>query len=384
MKKLSVAVLLSSREQFSVYYGGALARWTYEVYSRLRSEMDVTVFGFPTSPAYVYPLTHESSGWHHACRLLAHVPFVRRYEEYFWLRVLMPRLQYFDVVHVHNRPQWAHLLRQFGYRGSVVIHLQNDHLGHWSKAMLDKLAPELDRLVVCSTYLQDQSAGKSPALDAKTKVVFNGVDTQLFFPREHVREPKTIFFVGCFIPTKGPLYLVQAFARVLTDHPDAKLIIGGSTSFGTHEETAYVRQVRQVAESVRRDRGVEIQFPGYIHHDRDLPRFFQKATLFTSPSIFQEPFGLVNVEAMACATPVVGSKRGGIPEVIADTGRLVDPENVVQYAVALSALLSDREELARLSRSAYERCRKMFDWQVIANTWVELLEGLASGKIQGG
>jgi len=105
MKKLSVAVLLSSREQFSVYYGGALARWTYEVYSRLRNEMDVTVFGFPTSPADVYALTHESSGWHHVCRVLARVPFVRRYEEHLWLRVLMPRLRHFDVVHVHNRPQ---------------------------------------------------------------------------------------------------------------------------------------------------------------------------------------------------------------------------------------------------------------------------------------
>jgi spore coat protein SA len=380
MKKLSVAVMLSGREQFSVYYGGALARWTYEVYSRLKDQMDVTVFGFPTSPADVYPLAHDSSAWHHVCRLMAQVPFVRRYEEHLWLRILMPRLQHFDVVHVHNRPQWAHLLRQFGYRGSVVIHLQNDHLGHWSKSMLDKFAQNLDGLFVCSTYLRDQSAGKSPALDAKTRVIFNGVDTRMFFPREDVREPKTIFFVGCFIPTKGPLHLVQAFARVLDDHPDAKLIVGGSSSFGTHEVTAYVKQVIEVAESIRRDRGVEIKFPGYIHHDRDLPSFFQKATLFTSPSIFQEPFGLVNIEAMACATPVVGSNRGGIPEVIADTGRLVDPENISQYAATLSALLSDRDERTRLSRSAYERSRKMFDWQIIANTWAQFLEDL--GKTQ--
>jgi spore coat protein SA len=202
----------------------------------------------------------------------------------------------------------------------------------------------------------------------------------MFSPREDVREPKTIFFVGCFIPAKGPLHLVQAFARVLDDHPDAKLIVGGSSSFGTHEVTAYVKQVIEVAESIRRDRGVEIKFPGYIHHDRDLPSFFQKATLFTSPSIFQEPFGLVNIEAMACATPVVGSNRGGIPEVIADTGRLVDPENISQYAATLSALLSDRDERTRLSRSAYERSRKMFDWQIIANTWAQFLEDL--GKTQ--
>ncbi len=384
MKKLSVAVLLSGREQFSGYYGGALARWTYEVYSRLQDQIDVAVFGVPTQREDRYPLAHESSVWWRACTLMARVPVLRRYEDSVWLRALMPRLQRFDVVHLHNRPQWANLLRQLGYRGSVVVHLQNDHLGHWTKPMLDALATQLDAMVVCSTYLREQSAGKSRALAAKTKVVFNGVNRQLFYPREEIREPKTIFFVGCLIPTKGPLELVQAFARVLEDHHDAKLIIGGSSSFGMHEETSYIQQVRQLAESIRRQRGGKIQFPGYIHHDRDLPSFFQKATLFTSPSIFQEPFGLVNVEAMACATPVVGSSRGGIPEVLADTGRLVDPGDVPQYAATLSALLSDCDERFRLSRATYERCRKMFDWDVIAETWMELLEDLIGGMAQSG
>jgi spore coat protein SA len=382
MKRLSVAVLLSGREQFSVYYGGALARWTYEVYSRLQDQIDVTVFGVPTQRENLYPLAHESSVWWRACRLIARVPALRRYEDSVWLRALMSRLQRFDVVHLHNRPQWANLLRLLGYRGLVVVHLQNDHLGHWTSPMLDALAPQLDAMVVCSTYLREQSEGKSRALAAKTKVVFNGVNRQLFCPREEIREPKTIFFVGCLIPTKGPLELVRAYARVLEDHRDAKLVIGGSSSFGMHEETLYVQQVRQLAESIRRQRGVEIQFPGYIHHDRDLPSFFQKATLFTSPSIFQEPFGLVNAEAMACATPVVGSNRGGIPEVLADTGYLVDPENVSQYAATLSELLSDRDERSRLSRATYERCRKMFDWGVIAETWMELLEDLIGGMAQ--
>jgi len=48
-QKITVAVLLSGREKFSAYYGGALARWTYEVYSRLAAHLDVTVFGYPTA-----------------------------------------------------------------------------------------------------------------------------------------------------------------------------------------------------------------------------------------------------------------------------------------------------------------------------------------------
>jgi spore coat protein SA len=271
------------------------------------------------------------------------------------------------------------LLRQLGYGGRILIHLQNDHLGHWTKPMLDGLAPVLDSLVLCSTYLHDQFVGKSAALDSKTRVVFNGVNRELFHPHEEVREPKTIFFVGSLIPPKGPLHLVRAYSRVLEDHRDAKLVIGGSFTFGVDKETPYIREIRREAESIRQRHGVEIQFPGYIHHDRDLPSFFQKAALFSSPSIFQEPFGLVNCEAMACATPVVGSNRGGIPEVLADTGRLVDPENEAEYASTLSALLSDASERARLGRATYDRCRTMFDWRVIADVFMALLDDLIGG-----
>lgn len=376
MRKISVAVLLSGREQFSLYYGGALARWTYEVYSRLQARVDVRVFGFPTDPESAYPLGHESSKWWRICALMSRLPILRRYEDHLWLQALMARLRRFSIVHVFNRPQWAVLLRSLGYRGRVIVHLQNDHLGHWSLPMLDMLAPELDELVVCSNYLRMRSIGDSKALALKTKIVFNGVNSKLFFPMENLREPKSIFFVGSFIPAKGPLQLTEAYARVLRTHPDAKLTIGGSSSFGKHEETEYVQEVRRLAEFIRKQHGASIQFPGYIHHDRDLPALFRQATLFTSPSLFQEPFGLVNAEAMACATPVVGSNRGGIPEVLGDTGRLIDPEDIALYAEVLSDMLSDTGNRVLLGRAALERCQKMFDWQVIAETWMRHLKQL--------
>jgi glycosyltransferase involved in cell wall biosynthesis len=117
----------------------------------------------------------------------------------------------------------------------------------------------------------------------------------------------------------------------------------------------------------------KIEFTGYIDHDRDLPSWFQRATLFASPSLFEEPFGLVNAEAMACATPVVGSNRGGIPEVLGNTGQLVDPEDTPNFAATLSALLAQPADCAELGRAAYERCRKMFDWRLIAESWATLL-----------
>ena len=242
--------------------------------------------------------------------------------------------------------------------------------------MLDALAPCLNAVVVCSAHLRDTFAPKSKLLAAKTHVVFNGVNTDLFHPRDDLREPKTIFFVGRFDSEKGVLQLVNAYSKVLKDHPESKLVIGGTTGFGTHQQTPYVRQVQELAHSIMQNNGAQIQFTGYIHHDRDLPAWFQRATVFACPSLFHEPFGLVNAEAMACATVVVGSNRGGIPEVLGDTGYLVNPEDVEAFAHALSEVLTNAGRRHQLGQAAFQRARRMFDWKVIAGTWIELLGGL--------
>jgi spore coat protein SA len=378
--KLRVAVLLSGRAQFSICFGGALVRWTYEIYNHLRPWVAVMVFGFPTDSATAYPMPHTTSGWSKACRVVSYIPVLRRLEDEIWLRALLKRVSQFDIVHIHNRPQWVGMLRRLGYRGTIVLHLQNDHLGHWNSDMLDALAPEVNAVVVCSTYIGNQFCPKSVAIAAKTKLISNGANIELFYPNENLREPKTIFFVGSFIPQKGALELVKAYARVLETHPDAKLVIGGSVTFGVNQETPYIRQVRELADNIRSQKGAEIQFPGSIHHDKELPSWFQRATIFTSPSLFQEPFGLVNAEAMASATPVVGSNRGGIPEVLGGAGLVVNPENTLEYAAALSRLLGDPAECRRLGQLGYQRSREMFDWRVIANTWLPFLSDLIRGR----
>jgi spore coat protein SA len=375
---LKVGVLLSGREKFSPFYGGALARWTYEVYSRLRDQFEVTVFGFPTAGEQLYNLSHRTSGAWRICNLIAPIPFLGRFDEPLWLRSLIGSLRQLDVVHIHNRPQWVRELRRLKYQGKIWLHLQNNHLGHWTADALEALAPQLDGVAVCSSYLRDTFASRSQTLAAKTKVIFNGVDTKLFYPREETREAKTIFFVGRFDEEKGILQLVCAYARVLDRHPDAVLVIGGTTGFGVHRETDYVRKVRDAAQTLVSNQKARIHFPGYIHHDRDLPSWFQKATVFASPSLFQEPFGLVNAEAMACATPVVGSSRGGIPEVLGEAGILVNPDDVEEFAAALANLLNRPDYRAALGHAAYLRCLEMFDWNIIAQHWAAYLEEVGS------
>lgn len=372
--RYSVAVLLSGREQFSPYFGGALARWTHEVYSLLTGKADVTVFGFPTKPADLYPLPHETNRISYACQAISHVPLFRRYEETLWLRALIGRLGGFEIVHIHNRPQWVRALRRLGYHGVIALHLQNDHLGHWTGQQLDELAAEVDAVAACSDYLRQTFAPRSAALAAKSYVVFNGANLRRFLPRDEIREPKTIFFAGRFDSEKGVLQLLKAYEIAVKAHPDAKLVIGGAASSGRHRQTAYVRQVRELARRLQNSKKLQIHFTGYLDHDTELPLWFQRATIFACPSLFQEPFGLVNAEAMACATTVVASKRGGIPEVIGEAGRLIDPENIDRFGATLSELLASPEDCRRIGQAGHERCRRMFDWRIIAENWTNVLE----------
>jgi len=373
-KRRSIAVLLSGGEQFSSYYGGAIARWTYEVYSRSTDKLTLTVFGFPTAEKTAYPLPHETSEMWRACVMLARIPLLRRHEETLWLKALIRRIHRFDAVHIHNRPQWVAQLRQIGYRGAIVLHLHNDHLGHWSASALDALAPRLQSVVACSEYLKSTFASKSKLLREKTHLVFNGANLELFYPREEIREPKTILFVGRLDEQKGVLQLLKAYRRVLDFHPDTRLLIAGTTGFGAHSETPYVTEVRRFAQSLKLEKNADIRFTGYLDHDKELPLYFQRATVFAIPSLFQEPFGMVNAEAMACATAVVAANRGGIPEAIGNAGRLVNPEDAEEFAGQLSELLNNEQARRDLGRTGYERCLRMFDWRVIAQNWINLLD----------
>ena len=85
------------------------------------------------------------------------------------------------------------------------------------------------------------------------------------------------------------------------------------------------------------------------------------------PSLY-EPLGIVNLEAMACATPVAGSAVGGIPEVVSDgeTGLLVPPDDPAALAVALNALVSDPALAAAMGRAGRKRAVAEFGWQAIA------------------
>jgi starch synthase len=111
---------------------------------------------------------------------------------------------------------------------------------------------------------------------------------------------------------------------------------------------------------------------------RAVIQLLSHATVFACPSLY-EPLGIVNLEAMACATAVVASAVGGIPEVVSDgkTGLLVPPDDPEALAAALNALLGDPARADAFGRAGRERAVAEFGWQAVAAQTADLYAELA-------
>lgn len=231
-----------------------------------------------------------------------------------------------------------------------------------------EIATRADRIVVASDHERHLLTALYGAPNARITVVPCGVDLDLFTPieKEVARRKlgladgeRIILFVGRIEPLKGIDILISAAAQLHDDENFRVLIVGGD---GRAE--AEVAQLRAHAE--RLDVDHHISFVGAVAHD-ELPLYYNAADVCVVPSYY-ESFGMVAVESMACGTPVVASRVGGLASTVMDgeTGYLISWRCPEPFAERLELLL-DNEELrasfGRAGRDAVER----FRWANVAD-----------------
>jgi len=122
----------------------------------------------------------------------------------------------------------------------------------------------------------------------------------------------------------------------------------------------------------------DIVFTGYLP-DQHLPFAYGRADVFVYPSLF-EGFGLPCLEAMACGCPVVTSNTTSLPEVVGDTGILIDPLNAEEIATAILAVLTDPARRSAMASMGLERA-KMFTWKHTAEKMLEIIDDIAKPLI---
>jgi starch synthase len=239
-------------------------------------------------------------------------------------------------------------------------------------------------IAVSQGMRQDLLAVYPKVIPERVHVIHNGIDPELFRPRPSDAtlanlgiEPGRPFalFNGRITRQKG-LHLLLAAALKLD--PSFQLVIVASSP-DTPEIGA---EVERLADQVRAERGNLVWIGRFLPLE-ELIHLHSSAAVFVCPSIY-EPFGLVNLEAMACETAVVASRVGGIPEIVVDgeTGFLVDydadhPELLAaSLAARIDELLTDPALASRMGRAGRERVIEYFRWPAIAARTLELYDSL--------
>jgi glycosyltransferase involved in cell wall biosynthesis len=184
-----------------------------------------------------------------------------------------------------------------------------------------------------------------------------GVDTGVFHPTDRPRAPGAIVAVtSADTPLKGLGTLLQAVAKLGTEREVSLTVIGQP-----RPGTATRRLVGELSISDR------VRFVGGIDH-REMARVLGTAEVAVVPSLY-EGFSLPAVEAMACATPLVATTAGALPEVVGTDGEaavLVPPGDVEKLVAALGALLDDPERGAAMGRAGWRRVQERFTWRAAA------------------
>ncbi len=256
-------------------------------------------------------------------------------------------------------------------------------------------AESADAIIAVSAGMRTDLLRCYPSVEPeRVHVIHNGVDPDAYRPDPATDvlerlgidpDIPTAVFVGRITRQKGLAHLLDA-AEYLPDGTQLVLCAGAP-------DTDQIR--REVADRVQsiqdRARLRVFWIPDMLPREQ-VVQILSHATVFVCPSIY-EPFGLVNVEAMACATPVVASAVGGIPEIVVDgeTGYLVEfeaggdvfrsPADPARFARDLAdrinSLLLDPAAATRMGQAARQRVEARFAWPAIAQRTLALYRSLA-------
>ncbi len=262
------------------------------------------------------------------------------------------------------------------------------HLSSW----MERTAMEhADAIVAVSRQTREDVLRLFDVQPARVHVIHNGID-----PAEYRRTGATdalqrhgidparpyLLFVGRITRQKGIIHLVDAIPQI---DPELQIVLAAGAP--DTPEIGREMEARVAAVQARRK--------GVIWLREMLPRaetiqLYEHAAVFCCPSVY-EPFGIINLEAMACETAVVASRVGGIPEVVVpeETGLLVDltlapgsfePIDPAAFSAALAAainrLAADPELSTAMGRRGRQRVLDNFSWDAIAATTLDLYRTL--------
>lgn len=260
----------------------------------------------------------------------------------------------YDYILVENNMNIFKIInRRYKGNSKIIYHLHNSIENDPGKSFsfCKNIALNADLILTASDFLKTQFNQYFDSCNVVT--LSNCIDTKKFDTidkkyiidfRQKYNLNESDFLVtysGRLTKEKGIKELILAIQEVIKKYPRCKLIIVGKKWFGSLSENQYYKMLRQIYQPIKEN----VIFTGYIEHDR-MPIVYNSSNVTVVPSLCQEAFGLSALESLACATPVICTNIGGLPEVVScEVGRVVDinDELVNNLKNNILSLIDDRE-----------------------------------------
>jgi len=315
-----------------------------------------------------------------------------------------------NLVHVHT--WYTHLggiLAKLNYGIPLVLTVHSlEPLRPWKREQLgsgydfslwiERVAIEMADAVIAVSESTKADVLRLFEVDpARVQVIHNGIDLEEYavkrddeVVKRHGIDPARpyVLFVGRITRQKGIVHLVRALKYL---DPGFQVVLCA----GAPDTPEIAAEMKSAVNQARETRSGVVWIDEMVAK-KEVIALYSGAEVFVCPSIY-EPFGIINLEAMACGTPVVASAVGGIPEVVVhgETGLLVpveqmnvapfEPVDADTFAVNLAGAINElmRDEVRRrdMGKKARERVEKTFSWEAIARKTAELYREVCKSNL---
>jgi glycogen synthase len=294
-----------------------------------------------------------------------------------------------DIIHTHTwYAHFAGLLAKILYQIPFVLTCHSlEPLRPWKDQQLgaggyllsswiERISIEAaDKIVAVSKDMKADILKHFNVPEEKVVIIHNGIDLNKYvktplnpdLKKEYGVEDDFVLYVGRTTPQKGIEHLIDAADQI----PCQVVLCAGGGDTKEYEELMTKKA------STKKN----ILWIRKMLKEEEVIQMYSSARVFICPSIY-EPFGIINLEAMACRTPVVASAVGGILEVVVpdETGYLVQPGKQTEIAAAVKKLLQDPEMARRYGENGRKRVEKYFSWTSIAEKTRDLYASLIPQK----
>jgi glycogen synthase len=281
-----------------------------------------------------------------------------------------------DLIHLNFSAPSAffHLFPQGAVRAprAETIHaFLEPASGHDS--MHARVLGTVDWVVGVSEAMLREARRLIPEITPRSSVIHNALEMPDLEPTPPPFDAPRVLYAGRLVLEKGVDVVIDAFAMITNRFPKARLVIAGDGVMRQNLE-------QQVVELCLWDK---VEFVGWVDPEK-MPALMNSSTIVAMPSRWEEPFGLVALQAAQMARPIVATRVGGLPEIVLHekTGLLIEKDDIAGLANALALLLEHPELGVQMGIAGRQRAKESFTMDRLVDEYQALYENLVAKFIK--